>query len=89
MEVILLDRFVIYKNQLTNKIIYIQICGTITKDYYLILGNGTKNLLDRFVIYINQLTNKIIYIQICATITKDYYLIPDNDTKNLLDLIFV
>ena len=69
---------------MTNKIIYIQIYGTVTKDYYLIPDNDAKNLLRPIIDIYRPVTNKIIYIQIYGTITKDYYLILGNDAKNLL-----
>ena len=43
------------------------------KEYYLILGNGTKNLLRPNYIY-----------KFMTLLPNNYYLIPDNGAKNLL-----
>ena len=48
------------------------------KEYYLIPGNGAKNLLRPNYIY-----------KLMTLLPKDYYLIPSNDAKNLLRLNWV
>ena len=74
-------RSILYRPKCSNKVMTLP-----PKDYYLIPGNGAKNLL-RLICDIDRPVDKQdhIYIQIYVTSTKNYYLIPDNDAKNFLE----